>query len=65
MNIIGRIAYFFSEIVNWFIDTWVWISDYLQNNPLLKEITNMIMYLVIGFVGFWLIKWLFNKFMGD
>lgn len=61
MNILGRIAYYFSVFINWFVECWQWLANMLASNPLLREIMRVLGYAIIGFMIFYLIKLLINK----
>ena len=65
MNILGRIAYFFSVLAGYFVQCWHWAIDTINNNMLLKELFSILGYVIIALIAFALIRWLVDHFLGD
>lgn len=55
MNILGRIAYYFSYFWQWLVDCWQWLGELLRENILLKEIVKIIGYGIIAIIFIYLL----------
>lgn len=42
MNILGRIAYYFSYFWTWLIDAWEWLTNLINENILLRELIKIL-----------------------
>ena len=64
MNILGRIAYYFSYFWAWLIDTWEWLTNLLNENILLKELIKIFGIGLIILIFISLIQRLFDAISG-
>ena len=61
MNLLGRIAFYFSQFASFFVRCWEWLANLLNTNPLLKEIMKLLGYAIIGFMIYFLIRALIDR----
>lgn len=49
MALLTRIYYYLTILIEWFLDCIHWISELIENNPLLREVINI--FLLFGAFG--------------
>lgn len=64
MNILGRLAYYFSYFWSWLVDCWEWLTTLLNENILLKEIIKILGIGIITLLFIYLISKVLNAING-